>query len=137
MRGSEEKEYKNASRRNSKLIRRDLYLFQQRATLLNRQNIAFKSNKETTAIDCNYKGTRGVFMKGAIGPWPPLWVARIAKLHRKMSKIEACPPPLQVEHQALGSKSPDFGRKLGRNLSEDLFFFFSLHLTLGEKLDKI
>ena len=29
---------------------------------------------------------------GAIGPWPPLWVARIAKLHRKVSKIEAWPP---------------------------------------------
>ena len=27
------------------------------------------------------------------------------------------PPPLQVGHQALGSKSPDFGRKMGRNLS--------------------
>ena len=47
----------------------------------------------------------------------PLWVARIAKLHRKVSKIEAWPPPLQVGHQALGSKSPDFGRKMGRNLS--------------------
>ena len=32
------------------------------------------------------------------------------------------PPPLQVGNQALGSKSPDFGRKMGRNLSEDLFF---------------
>ena len=45
------------------------------------------------------------------------------------------PPPLQVGHQALGSKSPDFGRKLGRNLSEDLFF--ALHLILGEKWDEI
>ena len=26
-------------------------------------------------------------------------------------------PPLQVGHQALGSKLPDFGRKIGRNLS--------------------
>ena len=68
--------------------------------------------------------TRGVFRGGASGPWPPLWVARIAKLHRKVSKIEAW-PPLQVGHQALGSKSPDFGQKLGRNLSEDLFFFCS------------
>ena len=44
-----------------------------------------------------------------------LWVARIAKLHRKVSKIEACPPPppLQVGLLALGSKSPDFGRKMG------------------------
>ena len=65
---------------------------------------------------------RGVF-RGAIGPWPPLWIAKIAKLHRKVSKIEACPPPpLQVEHQALGSKSPDFEQKMGRNFVEDLFF---------------
>ena len=59
--------------------------------------------------------SRGVFRGGPL-------VARIAKLHRKVSKIEAWPPPLQVGHQALGSKSPDFGRKMGRNLSEDLFF---------------
>ena len=65
----------------------------------------------------------------------PLWVARIAKLHRKVSKIEAWDPPLQVGHRALGSKSPDFGRKMGRNLSEDLFF--PLHLILGEKWDEI
>ena len=45
------------------------------------------------------------------------------------------PPPLQIGYQALGSKSPDFGRKLGRNLSED--FFFALHLILGEKWDEI
>ena len=76
--------------------------------------------------------SRGAF-RGGIGPWPPLWVARIAKLHRKVSKTEAC-PPLQVGHQALGSKSPDIGRKIGRNLSEDLFLFiFALHLILGEK----
>ena len=31
-------------------------------------------------------------------------------------------PPLQVGHQALGSKSPDFGRKMGQYLSEELFF---------------
>ena len=37
---------------------------------------------------------KGVFRGGAIGPWPPLWVARIAKLHSKVSKIEAWPPPL-------------------------------------------
>ena len=62
------------------------------------------------------------------------------------------PPPLQVGHQALGSKSPDIGRKIGRNLSEDLFFcsspdfgrkmgrnlsedffFFALYLILSEK----
>ena len=61
---------------------------------------------------------QGRIYGGAIGPWPPLWVARIAKLHRKVSKIEAWPSPsLQVGHQALGSKSPDFERKMGRNLS--------------------
>ena len=54
---------------------------------------------------------------GGIGPWPPLWVARIAKLHRKVSEIEAWPSPLQVGLQALGSKSTNFGRKMGRNLS--------------------
>ena len=51
-------------------------------------------------------------------------------------------PPLQVGHQALGLKSPNTGRKMGRNLSEDLFvlffcFFFALHLILGEKWDEI
>ena len=52
------------------------------------------------------------------------------------------PPPLQVGHQALSPKSPDIwvineiiGRKMGQNLSEDLFF--ALHLILGEKLDEI
>ena len=77
---------------------------------------------------------RGVF-RGTIGPWPPLWVARIAKLHRKVSEIEACPPPSQVGHQGLESKSPDIGQKMGRNLSEDLFF--ALHLILGEKWGEI
>ena len=68
--------------------------------------------------------TRGVFKGGPLSHGPLVWVARIAKMHRKVSKIEACPPPppLQVGHQALGSKLPDFGRKMGRNLSEDLFF---------------
>ena len=32
--------------------------------------------------------------------------------------------------------SPKFGRKMGRNLSEDLFFF-ALHLNLAEKWDEI
>ena len=30
--------------------------------------------------------------RGPLGHGPPLWVARIAKLHRKVSKIEAWPP---------------------------------------------
>ena len=37
--------------------------------------------------------TRGVFRGGPLGHGPPLWVARIAKLHSKVSKIEASPPP--------------------------------------------
>ena len=58
------------------------------------------------------------------------------KIARKVSKIEAWPPPpLQVRHPGLGSKTPDIGRKMGQNLSEDLFF--ALHLILGEKWDEI
>ena len=38
-----------------------------------------------------YHSARGVFRGGH-------WVARIAKLHRKVSKTEAWLPPLQVEH---------------------------------------
>ena len=47
--------------------------------------------------------------------------------------------PLQVGHQALGSELPGIGRKLGQNLSEDLFFvcFFALHLILGENWDEM
>ena len=85
-----------------------------------------------------------------MGHSPPLWIAKIAKLHKKVSKIEAC-PLLQDGQQALGSKSPDsesegrpffsalIQRKIGRNLSEGLFFcfFFALHLILGEKSDEI
>ena len=73
---------------------------------------------------------------GAVGPWPPLLVARIATSPRKVNKIETWRPPLQVGQQALGSKSPDFGQKMGQNLSEALFFF-ALHLILGEKWDEI
>ena len=79
----------------------------------------------TVSIFLFYKSPGAYLRGGGIGPWPPLWVARIAKLHRKVSKIEAWPPPpLQVGHQALGSKSSDIGRKMGRNLSEDFFFIF-------------
>ena len=38
------------------------------------------------------------------------------------------PPPFASwasGFQGLGSKSPDIGRKMGRNLGEDLFFFYS------------
>ena len=74
---------------------------------------------------CTRCGQPGANLGGAIGPWPPVWVARIAKVHRKVSKIEACPPPFASwasGFQALDSKSPDIGRKMGRNLNEDLFF---------------
>ena len=57
---------------------------------------------ETLAIAIYHTGA---YLGG--GHWAmasPLWVARIAKLHRKVSKIEAWPPPLQVGHQGLGSK---------------------------------
>ena len=71
---------------------------------------------------------RGVFRR-ALCHGPPLWVARIVKLHRKVSKIEAWPPPLCK----LGIRFDNtkgmfcalllgFGLKIGGNLSEDLFF---------------
>ena len=93
---------------------------------------------------------RGVF-GGAIGPWPPppFGSPGLQNCIEKWAKLRHGPPPLQVGHQALGSKSadfewrpfffcspPDFGRKTGWNLSEDLFFF-ALHLILGETWDEI
>ena len=75
------------------------------------------------------------------------WLARIAKLHRKVSKIEACPPLYKLGIRFDHTKAMfcafllGFGRKIGPNLSEELFFalvktfFFALHLILGEKLD--
>ena len=64
--------------------------------------------------------------------WPPLLVARIVKLHRKVSKMRhGPPPPLQVGHK-VGSHKGYFcafllgiGLKIGGNLSEDLFVFCS------------
>ena len=56
----------------------------------------------------------GEYLGGALGHFGSLGLQNCIK---KMSKIEAWPPLLQVGHQALGSKSPDFGRKMGRNLS--------------------
>ena len=72
----------------------------------------------------------GAYLGGAIGPWPLLWVAKIAKLHRKVSKIEACPPfarwatgfELEITWFWIWGKT---------------FFFSALHLILGEKLDEI
>ena len=73
---------------------------------------------------------------------PPLWVARIVKLRRKVNKIEAwsllCKLGIRFDHTKgmfcaflLG-----FGLKIGGNWSEDLFFvIFALHLVLGEKSD--
>ena len=73
-------------------------------------------------------------------PWPPLWVARIVKLNRKVSKIEAWPPlykfGIRFDHTKgmLGAFFLGIGLKIGANVSEDLFFF-ALHLILGEKSD--
>ena len=72
----------------------------------------------------------------------PLYVARIAKLHRKVSKIEACPPPslcklgIRFDHTKaiFCAFRLGFRRKIGPNLSEDLFF--ALHLILGENRTK-
>ena len=66
---------------------------------------------------------------------PPLGSPGLQNCIEKCAKLSHG-PPLQVGHQALGSKSPDIGRKMGRNLSENLFFF-ALHLILGEKWDEI
>ena len=65
----------------------------------------------------------------------PLWVARIAKLHRKVSKIKVWPPLCKLGIRFDFTKGmlraflPGYGQKMGRNLSEDFFFF--------EKWDKI
>ena len=78
----------------------------------------------------------GAYLGGPLGHGLPLWVARIAKLHRKVSKIEACPPfaswasgfgfeitwywaknGTKFEWRLFFCSSPDFGRKMGRNLS--------------------
>ena len=56
---------------------------------------------------CNFAYFTSQWGGGARAPPPPLATLL---------------PPLQVGHQALGSKSPDIGRKMGQNLSEDLFF---------------
>ena len=85
--------------------------------------------------------TRGVFRGGALCHGPPFWVARIVKLHRKVSKLVACPPPplckfgIAFDHTKgmfcaflLG-----IGLKIGGILSEDLFF--ALHLILSKKSD--
>ena len=44
------------------------------------------------------------------------------------------PPPLQVGHQGLGSKSPNIGRKMGRNLNEA--FFFCSSPDFGQKMGR-
>ena len=84
---------------------------------------------------------RGVFRENFIRPWPPLLVARIAKLNGKVSKIEAWPPLLQVGNQAFrfwARNLSDFRRKMARNLSEDLFFlfFFCSSPDFGRKLGR-
>ena len=79
---------------------------------------------------------RGIF-RGGHWAMAPLWVARIAKLHRKVSKIKTWPPPPPPPPCKLGIRFdytkgmlraflPGFGWKMGRNLSEDLFLFLLL-----------
>ena len=79
-------------------------------------------------------------------PWPPLWVVRITKLHKKVSKIEAWPPVCKLGVRFDNTKGMccafllGFGRKIGLNLSEDLFFCSSpnfgpeIALNLSEDL---
>ena len=54
---------------------------------------------------------------------PPLWVARIAKLHSKVSKIEAWPPLCKLGIRLSAGNLSEFGWKKGRTLSKDLFFW--------------
>ena len=69
---------------------------------------------------------RGVFRGEALCHGPPLWVARIAKLHRKVSKIEACPPLCKLGIRFDHTKCIFYAFLLGfmleirPNLSEDL-----------------
>ena len=101
---------------------------------------------------------------GAIVPCPsPLWVDRIAKLHRKVSKIEAFPPPLQVGHKVWSHKgyllwvssrlhawnqtefewrplffsTPDFGAKNRTKFEWRTFFFFCSSFDFGRKIGLI
>ena len=70
----------------------------------------------------------------------PLWVARIVKLHRKVTKLRHAPPPpckfgIRFDHikGMICAFLLGIGLKIGGNLCEDLFF--ALHLILGEKSD--
>ena len=88
----------------------------------------------------------GAYLGGGIGPWPPFGSPGLQDYIKKWAKLRHAPPPLcklgirlwAQNHLILGEKwdeicvttflfcsSPDFGRKIGRNLSEDLFFFYS------------
>ena len=60
----------------------------------------------------------GVYLGGGHWAMAPVWVARIAKFHRKVSKIEACPPPPFASWASgFGLEITCFGRKMGRNMS--------------------
>ena len=65
-------------------------------------------------------------------PSPSLWVDRIAKLHRKVSKIEAWPPLSKLGIRFDHTKGIfcafllGFMLEIRPNLSEDLFFFILL-----------
>ena len=71
-------------------------------------------------------------------------VARIVKLHRKVSKIEAWPPLwklcIRFDHTKgmffpfFSRLEPRFRQKIGRSLSENLFFFVR-YLILGKESD--
>ena len=90
-------------------------------------NTARYELRNVRTFSLNINSDRGVF-RGGIVPWPPLGIARIVKLHRKVSKIEAWPPLCKLGIIFDHTKGMfcafllGFGLKIGLNLSEDLFF---------------
>ena len=64
---------------------------------------------------------------------PPFGSPGLQNYIEKGAKLRHAPPS-QAGHQAWGSKSPDFGQKLGRNLSED--FFFCSSPDFGRKMGR-
>ena len=82
----------------------------------------------------------GAYLGGALGHGPPFWVTRIAKLHRKLSKIKACPPLCKLgirfdyTKDMLRAFLPGFGLVIGLKAGEDLFFFFCSSPNFGRKI---
>ena len=88
----------------------------------------------------------GAYLGGAIGPWPlPFGLPGSYNCIEYYAKLRRAPPPpplcklgIRFDHTKGNvlcvsfTFASTFGRKTGRNLSEDLFFF-ALHLILGEK----